>query len=270
MNKVEAVIFDWAGTTVDYGCFAPLEVFLEIFRKEGVSVSVEEARGPMGMLKIEHIRTMLAEPRIRQEWIRVKGEEPSETDVHRMNDAFEDNLFQVLSHFTEPIPGVVDLVTLLRSRGIKIGATTGYTKAMMEIVAPGAKAQGYAPDCYFTADDVKAGRPYPWMCYRNAEELEVFPMNKLIKVGDTPTDMKEGKNAGMITVGVVLGSSELGLTKEEVEVTKTNELEERIRYVSEQLKAAGADYVIKQIRDLEAVVNDIEGTPLPKEEGSLL
>lgn len=193
MNKVEAVVFDWAGTTIDYGCFAPLEVFLEIFRKQGVEITVDEARGPMGMLKIEHIRALLNQTRIRTEWERVKGSEPTEADVHALNDAFEENLFETLPHFTTPIPGVIELVASLRNKGIKIGATTGYTKAMMDIVAPQAAEQGYAPDCYFTADDVKAGRPYPWMCYRNAEALGVYPMDKMMKVGDTATDMKEGK-----------------------------------------------------------------------------
>lgn len=49
--KIEAVIFDWAGTTVDYGCFAPLEVFMKIFQKRGVEITAEEARKPMGLLK---------------------------------------------------------------------------------------------------------------------------------------------------------------------------------------------------------------------------
>ncbi len=56
--KIEAVIFDWAGTTVDYGCFAPLEVFIKIFRKRGVKITDEEARKPMGLLKIDHVRAL--------------------------------------------------------------------------------------------------------------------------------------------------------------------------------------------------------------------
>lgn len=60
MNKqIEAVIFDWVGTTVDFGCFAPVQVFVQIFEQAGVPVTIEEARKPMGMLKIDHIRTML-------------------------------------------------------------------------------------------------------------------------------------------------------------------------------------------------------------------
>ena len=54
-RKIEAVIFDWAGTTVDYGCFAPVQAFSEVFKEFGVTPTMEEVRKPMGMLKIDHI-----------------------------------------------------------------------------------------------------------------------------------------------------------------------------------------------------------------------
>jgi phosphonoacetaldehyde hydrolase len=258
MKKIEAVVFDWAGTMIDYGCFAPLEAFLEIFRKRGVAITVDEAREPMGMLKIEHIRTLCRMPRIRQEWINVYGTEPSEKDVLSMNEEFEAILFSILPDFTTPLPGAVELAARLRERGMKIGSTTGYTKAMMAIVAPKAKEKGYAPDCYFTADDVNAGRPYPWMCYRNAMELDVYPMNRMLKVGDTVTDMKEGKNAGMRTVGVILGSSELGLSEEEVRQMDDSDLEQKMNTVRQRLIEGGADFVIDRISDLDQVIEQVE------------
>ena len=61
---VEAVIFDWAGTTVDFGCFAPVQAFIETFKAAGVEPTMEETRAPMGMLKIDHICTMLKMDRI--------------------------------------------------------------------------------------------------------------------------------------------------------------------------------------------------------------
>ena len=59
MKQFECVIFDWAGTTVDYGCFAPVQAFVEVFKHYGIEPTMEEVREPMGMLKIDHIRTML-------------------------------------------------------------------------------------------------------------------------------------------------------------------------------------------------------------------
>ncbi|MCM3570428.1 phosphonoacetaldehyde hydrolase [Neobacillus mesonae] len=258
MGKIEAVVFDWAGTMIDYGCFAPLEVFLEIFRKRGVDVTVAEAREPMGMSKIEHIRTLCQMPRIRQEWVNTYGKEPGEEDVVKMFNDFENILFNLLPDFSTPIPGVLQLVERLRERGIKIGSTTGYTKEMMDIVVPNARDKGYSPDCYVTADDVKAGRPYPWMCYRNAMELDVYPMNRMIKAGDTPMDMIEGKNAGMWAVGVILGSSELALSEEEVKQMDGPSLKLKMEAVRQRLIGAGADFVIDRISDLDQVIDQIE------------
>lgn len=66
MNKIKVIIFDWAGTTVDYGCFAPVRAFMEVFKEYGIEPTMEEVREPMGMLKIDHIRTMLNMPRIKK------------------------------------------------------------------------------------------------------------------------------------------------------------------------------------------------------------
>lgn len=68
MPKIEAVIFDWAGTTVDFGSTSPVSAFMEAFRRAGVEVTDEETRAPMGLLERDHIRTMLRMPRIEKTW----------------------------------------------------------------------------------------------------------------------------------------------------------------------------------------------------------
>lgn len=256
--KIEAVIFDWAGTTVDYGCFAPLEVFMEIFHKRGVEITAEEARKPMGLLKIDHVRALTEMPRIANEWKRIFGELPTEENIHEMYEEFEEILFSILPRYAEPINGVKEVITSLRERDIKIGSTTGYTREMMDIVAKEAALQGYKPDFLVTPNDVLAGRPYPWMCYKNAMELCVYPMNHMIKVGDTVSDMKEGRNAGMWTVGVILGSSELGLTEEEVENMDPLELREKIEVVRNCFVENGAHFTIETMQELENVIEHIE------------
>ena len=50
-SRVDAVIFDWAGTVVDFGSRAPAGAFVEVFRRHGVAISIAEARGPMGSEK---------------------------------------------------------------------------------------------------------------------------------------------------------------------------------------------------------------------------
>lgn len=86
---IKAVIFDWAGTTVDYGCFAPMQAFMETFKAAGVEPTMEETRKPMGMLKIAYIRTMLHMERIEAEWERAHGVKPTEDDVHKLYEPYE-------------------------------------------------------------------------------------------------------------------------------------------------------------------------------------
>jgi phosphonoacetaldehyde hydrolase len=258
MNKIEGIIFDWAGTTVDYGCFAPLHVFLEVFEDKGVKITLDEARKPMGLLKIEHIRAVMKMPRVMQAWEKVHGNVPTENDVSEMYPQFEEKLFKSLSKYTRPIPGVLQVIDQLRSKGLKIGSTTGYTAEMIEIVSKNAEEKGYAPDVIATSDLVKEGRPYPWMCYYNAMMLGIYPMSKLVKVGDTTTDMLEGRNAGMWTVGVILGSSTLGLTQEEVNEMERSLLKEKIEIARNELYAAGAHYVIDSIKELPQLIETIE------------
>ena len=54
---------------------------MEAFAHYGVPVTMEETRKPMGMLKRDHIRTMLHMERIAAEWKRVHGHEATEEDV---------------------------------------------------------------------------------------------------------------------------------------------------------------------------------------------
>jgi len=138
MNKVEGVIFDWAGTTVDFGCFAPVNVFIDIFKNAGIDVTMEEARAPMGMLKIDHIRAMLSMPRILTLWEEKYKKSFNEQDVENLYAEFEPALMASLSEYTDPIPTVIEAVETLRNQGLKIGSTTGYTNTMMDIVVPNA------------------------------------------------------------------------------------------------------------------------------------
>lgn len=249
--KYEAVIFDWAGTTVDYGCFAPVQAFIDAFKAFGIEPTVEEVRGPMGMLKIDHIRTMLKGERIDGLWREKYGKDWTEEDVHAVYELSEKKIFEILPNFADPKPYVVETVEKLREMGLKIGSTTGYTDDMMTIVVPKAAENGYAPDCWFSPNSTgNTGRPYPYMIFRNMEELKLSDVRKVIKVGDTVSDIKEGKQAGMESVGVLEGSSVLGLSQKEYEALSDAEKEEKLKEAEKTFMEAGADYVIRDIRGL--------------------
>ena len=251
MSRIKAVIFDWAGTSVDYGCFAPVQAFLESFRHFGIEPTMQEVREPMGMLKIDHIRTMLNMPRIRQCWAEKYGEEPAEKDAAQVYGIYEEMLLGILHNFAEPKPGVLEAVEKLRKKGLKIGSTTGYNDKMMQIVVPAAKANGYEPDVWFSPDSTnQKGRPYPYMIFRNMEALGIQDVRSVLKVGDTVSDIREGKNAGVWSAGVVVGSSEMGLTEAEYEALSEEEKETRCRKVAEKFLEAGADKVFNTLQDL--------------------
>ena len=151
---IQAVIFDWAGTTVDYGCFAPVQAFQEAFAHHGVPATLEETRKPMGMLKRDHIRTMLRMERIARAWEETHGRPAGEEDVEAVYAQFEPKLFSILDRFSTPKPFAVETAAALREMGLKIGSTTGYTDSMMHIVAPKAARLGYAPDFWISPDGV--------------------------------------------------------------------------------------------------------------------
>lgn len=247
--KYEAIIFDWAGTTVDYGCFAPVQAFMEIFKEYGIEPTMEETRKPMGMLKWDHIKTMLSMERIREEFHRIHGRDFTDQDVDEMHEKFAANLMKILDQFSDPKEYVIDTVKYLREKGIKIGSTTGYTDAMMAIVTKEAKKAGYEPDCWFSPDSTgHVGRPYPYMIFKNMEALHISSVEKVMKVGDTVSDILEGKNAGLFTIGILEGSSEMGLTKTEYDALSPEEKEKKKQMVTKRYLDAGADAVIADIR----------------------
>ena len=258
MTKVEGVIFDWAGTTVDFGCFAPVNVFISIFEEVGVEVTMEEARRPMGMLKIDHIRTMLEMPRVSALWQVKQGRAFSEEDVENLYAKFEPALMASLTDYTDPIPEVIDTVEILRKNGLKIGSTTGYTSTMMDVVVPNAAEKGYHPDVYVTPDETDlVGRPYPYMIYRNMEKLKLSAAWKTVKVGDTISDIKEGVNAGVWSVGVIVGSSEMGLSLEDYNGLEQDEKEALIFKTRQNFMQNGADFTIESMVELPQLIKVI-------------
>ncbi len=251
MSKIEAVIFDWAGTTVDYGCFAPVQVFTEVFKNAGVEPTMEEVREPMGMLKWDHIRTMLEMPRIKAAWREKYGRDPEDADADKMYESYEPSLLKILDQYSDPKPYVLETVKALREKGIKIGSTTGYTDVMMGVVVPKAAELGYELDCWYSPDSTgNMGRPYPYMIFKNMETLKVTSVDKVIKAGDTISDIREGKNAGVFTVGILEGSSLVGLSKEEFEALPEEEKEVRLAAAEQKYKEAGADAVVRDIRGI--------------------
>lgn len=260
-TAIRAVLFDWAGTTVDYGSRAPTLVFVETFRRCGVEITVEEARAPMGMAKREHIAAILAQPRVADAWQAGHGRSPSDADVDRLYLDFLPLQEEALARHCDVIPGVPEVVAECRRRGIKIGSSTGYTRPLMNVVAPLARAGGYEPDVIICADDVPRGRPAPWMIFRAAERLDVYPMTSIVIVDDTPVGIAAGRNAGVRTVAVTRTGNALGLSREEVDRMEPSVLASRLDEIAADFRAQGAHYVIESVADLIPVLDDLGNAP---------
>jgi len=257
-GPIKAIILDWAGTAVDYGSFAPTAVFLKLFESEGVTITAADARSGMGLMKKDHLRTILARPEVAAGWQSAHGAPAGDADIDRLFENFVPMQLAVLTEYADPIPGLLDTVKELRRREIKIGTTTGYIRSMMDILAPETARQGYTPDCIVCPDEVPAGRPYPWMVYQNAIALGIYPMPSMVKVGDTLPDIEEGLNAGLWTVGLALTGNLVGLTESELNALPADEKTALRDAAAAQLHKAGAHYVIDGIWDLPKALADIE------------
>jgi len=254
---VRAVIFDWAGTTVDYGSRAPVDAFVELFRRHGVTVTADQARRPMGSHKKDHVRLILAMEPVAQQWLQKTGRSASADDIETLFREFIPLQTEVIGRHADVIPGVAQTVATLRQQGIVFGATTGYTRGMMTTLLAEAAAAGFSPETSVCADETPAGRPAPWMAITAAMQLGVFPMKACVKVGDTLVDIGEGLNAGMWTVGITKTGNELGLSRAEVEALPPPELAARLKTASARFLEAGAHYVIPEVAELPEVISRI-------------
>lgn len=257
-GPVRLAIFDWAGTTVDHGCFAPASVFIEIFGRHGIALTMAQAREPMGMDKRDHIEAIMAMPPVAELWRNQYGRDCTGEDIDALFADFKEAEIEVVRQYSKPITGMLETMAWLRERDIKIGSTTGYFREIMDVLVPHAAEFGYEPDAIVCSTDVPAGRPAPWMIYQNMMNTGVYPAAAVVKVGDTIADVHEGLNAGVWSIGVTRTGNELGLAEQEVAQLAPEELAARIATAEKRLHEAGADYVVESVEEVPELIELIE------------
>jgi phosphonoacetaldehyde hydrolase len=256
-SSIKAVIFDWAGTLVDFGSSAPMGAFVDLFAQEGVSITVAQARGPMGLPKRDHIIALGQTPDIARAWRDARGENFSEADADRLLARFEPMSAKAALARAEMIPGAHAAIQQLRREGILIGTTTGYTRFIMNGVLSEASRQGFEPDCVVCTDDVKSGRPSPLGIYKCLLELNVWPARAVVKVDDTVPGLAEGLAAGCWTVGVSVSGNALGLDQSEFEALTEDERLRRVTAAEVLLRQGGAHEVIPSVANLDSALERI-------------
>ncbi|MDD1780487.1 phosphonoacetaldehyde hydrolase [Enterovibrio sp. ZSDZ35] len=259
-SSIQAVIFDWAGTIVDFGSFAPTSIFVEAF-KQGFDfdLSLEEARGPMGIGKWDHIQAVGRMPEVDKRWIEKFGRSMTNDDIDTIYAAFMPLQKAKVADHAEPILNAVEVVNSLKAKGIKIGSCSGYPRQVMDVLIPVAADYGYKPDYIVATDDLpQGGRPAPFMALKNVIELGATNVGACVKVDDSAPGIEEGHNAGMWTVGLLLSGNEAGLTFEEYQAADEATLEAAREKAHAKLIKCAPHYLIDTITDLPEVIRDIE------------
>ena len=257
-DRFDLVIFDWAGTMVDFGSAAPVLALVDAFAREGVTISVAQARRDMGKAKIDHVTALLAYPEVAALWRAVKGRAANDGDVTRLMEHLGPLMREAAAKASTLIPGARQAFDGLRAAGLRVASSTGYTREMMLPVLKAAAAQGYVPEMVVCSGETPTGRPTPLMIYKICAELGVWPLPRVVKVDDAVAGVQEGRNAGAFTVGVASGN-ELGLTLAQFEALPVAQRAEHLQATRRILKDAGADLVLDSVAELVPALEGLSG-----------
>ena len=256
-QKLEAAIFDWAGTLVDFGSFAPTQIFVEAFAELGVTISLEEARGPMGMGKWDHIRTLCNEPTIAERFTQVVGHAPSDSDVTALYERFMPLQIEKIADHSAPIPGAVDVLETLRHQEMVLGSCSGYPGVVLEKVVALARRHGIQMDHVVATDEVPNGRPHPAQSLANVIAMGVHDVAACVKVDDTAPGIVEGRSAGMWTVALTCSGNALGVDYAGYHAMTEEERQAAHQRIAAQFAVSQPHFCIQTINQLPQVIDEI-------------
>ena len=256
---IKAVIFDWAGTMVDFGCSAPVDALIEAFAGQGVSITAAEARRDMGRAKHDHVWAILTNLSVAERWTAAKGAAPTPADGDAIYQALVPLMEAAATRCAELIPGAAEAAASLRAKGVRIGSGTGYTRQMMSGILPRAAEQGYAPELVVCSGETPSGRPAPLMTWKALVELDAWPASACVKVDDATVGVEEGRLAGCWTIGLAASGNGVGLSLADFNALTDADRQARVAAAGAELSAAGADYVIDSIADIGPVLEEIAG-----------
>jgi len=262
-RSVGYIMLDCSGTTMDRYVDAPAIVFVEVFKQYGLEISMLEARAPMGLRKDLHIKAVTQIPSVRERFIAKFGREPNQSDVDAVFAVFVPTQLALLRNGTYHalLPGVAEICQQWQKHGIKIGVTTGFTRSMLDLLLAGAATQGFVPDTHCAGDEVEMPRPTAYMVIKNLERMGVYnlenAMLRTIKVDDTVSGAGEGAPLCW-RVGVSKWSNYVADSWDAVRNMSAAQLAACEQASKEKLvKESGAHYVIDDLRDMPAVIADV-------------
>lgn len=255
---IRAVIFDWAGTTIDYGNQAPAIALRKTFKQFGIEVNLSDFSCD-GTDPLIQIKRLMATEKCQKEWYIAHPDLSLETGVAQLNRWFNRNILEILPQIAEVKSGMPALISYFRTQGIRFATTTRYTREMLTQILPLASEQGFDPAVNVTADEFEdAVYPGIEMIKQAMAKLRIRNAESVIKVGDTPRDIFEGKAAGVMTIGMVEGSSLIGLSQSEFSALPFARRNSLKNQATAELERAGADYVVENAKDLMRLIKELD------------
>ncbi len=226
LMKIELVVFDIAGTTL-YDDNSVNVAFRQAMDSAGYPVSEREVNDVMGLRKPQAIRMMLE--------ARMPGQHIEEARIDAIHDVFLRNMiaFYREDPGVREMEGASEVFAALHQHGIKVALDTGFSRDITQTILDrlGWERDGLV-DCSVCSDEVPAGRPEPYMIQRIMQQLGVTEPQAIAKVGDTPSDLEEGQNAGVRhIIGVTSGA-----------------------YTLDELKAFPHTHIVDSVKDVLAIV----------------
>jgi phosphonoacetaldehyde hydrolase len=256
--NIKGVVFDWAGTIVDFGSLAPMGAFVSLFGRHGVQISVAQARIPMGLPKLDHIRALGQIPEIAQAWQAAQGRPFLDSDAQALLAEFEPMSAQAALERSDFLPGFLDSLAWLQGKGLRVATTTGYTRRIMAPLIDKARSQGFVPDLVVCCDDVLRSRPDPMgmLACMQAMGLRDAP-HTVVKFDDTAPGLAEALRAGCWAVGVSASGNALGWSLEQWQQAAFDQQREAVGRAAAKLHEAGAHCVVPSVAELPQALEQI-------------
>jgi phosphonatase-like hydrolase len=220
---IRMIIFDMAGTTIDEDNVV-YKTLLAAIKDHGYDFTLEEVMAAgAGREKKQAIQSVLKLHEIDDE--KISGEIYDHFSI-LLNEAY---------HYlkVKPQPNAVDLFRVLRDQHILIVLNTGYrSETAWSLIDKLGWRMGVEFDDLITASDVKNSRPHPDMILLAMHKFAITEPAEVIKVGDSVTDVEEGRNAGCaLSIGITTGA-----------------------HSYEQLLSANPDFIINDLSELTGII----------------
>ena len=259
-STIRACIFDLGGTIVDRYSVSPFFSLKRAFMKNNIKISDRVILKDMGMSKNEHIRKILSDKYVERNWFLEYGKfpEPNDTDMIYEDFKIEQNK---LSKVINILPETKSTFEYLKERNVKIGITTGFDKENMDLILSRMEDYGLHVDGAVSSTCLLRSRPYPDMMNKLKGDFNIENNYQIVKFDDTPIGIKEAKNGGFWSVGVVKWSTLMEIVEPEdvmgVGLMASDEYNKRLMNARKTLIDSEADFVVNDLTEINNVFKEV-------------